>query len=271
MYEIQSMDIIDRSRIDYHFFAEEKSDGTYFFKNNYTEIPNVFQLHRKDLAEYAFNTAIGAYMSLLTAGAEDTKPPFKGKLLFSIRYKDGSIEWHSFCDESSIDKGDLYRLMKYNDLISRSMTPWNPVAQRWLPTTYYDVFANYADAKLTLGDLNKTLKDGFVPLQILYDDLIFYAFDDCDSSYSNFMKIESDYSLRLIYFNRWNSRIQNEITIDNKGFIQNTGNIPLLNRLKEMGIRITHSYSPGLFEIGLEGTCRTIENEYTAKKLKEIL
>lgn len=253
--EIKSIDITSRGGIDYHLYVEKRDDGTYFLKNNETEIPNEFHQYHDDLPAFAFQKAVEEYHKVLKDGEEDRCSYFKGTTLFTVRFKDGTMKWHSFYNTKE-HLAFCKAMMTYNDFLRGNSIAWDPRTIRYFQIKY---------ANIDIEEVRKAFRDGYIWLSQIFPNVISKVFDDMDCWYDCFTRVDEDRSLH-IYHCMYNGRVHNEIYVDAEGNIIKTAGISLLELFKQGNIRLRHEYEPGW--IGDQGMAI---NEYTLNSLKKYL
>ena len=102
--------------------------------------------------------------------------------------------------------------------------------------------------KLTLQDCERYCSEKTVSFEELRDKCLADVFDDDgDCWFRNYLFVLNDHS--FLYVRTWyNLRMIRSMSVDKYGLITDTGNLNLLQILKDKGVKLTHQFTPGIYE-----------------------
>ncbi len=101
---------------------------------------------------------------------------------------------------------------------------------------------------LTIQDCERYCSEKTVSFEELRDKYLADVFDDDgDCWFRSYLFVLNDHS--FFYVRTWyNHRMIRSMSVDKSGVITDTGNIKLLQILKDNGVKLTHQFTPGIYE-----------------------
>lgn len=101
---------------------------------------------------------------------------------------------------------------------------------------------------LTIQDCERYCSEKTVSFEELRDKYLADVFDDDgDCWFRSYLFVLNDHS--FFYVRTWyNLRMIRSMSVDKSGVITDTGNIKLLQILKDNGVKLTHQFTPGIYE-----------------------
>ena len=103
-------------------------------------------------------------------------------------------------------------------------------------------------SNLTIQDCERYCSEKTVSFEELRDKCLTAVFDDDgDCWFRSYLFVLNDHS--FFYVRTWyDLRMIGSMSVDQNGLITDTGNIKLLQILKDRGVRLTHQFTPGIYE-----------------------
>ncbi len=221
----------------YTLSAGKKQDGSYFFQNAHTEIPNEFGKYCPGIGEYALETLIRFYHGLM-----DEKPsPFTDVLerwTIVLTYSDGTsqTEFHLLRRASTFK---LRPIKSYNEFLRL------PMAQNRLGSGRI-VLPLQSSGDADLSYVRRICAEGTVPFADLYRNIFNQLFYLSLGHYELTVTVDEDRALRAIVHSERNHTLS-EAEFDTVGRILKTLGHPLLECFREQGVRLTHDFFPGTY------------------------
>lgn len=203
-----------------HFFTTGKrADKSFYFRNKYTEIPNEFHLYPLTYPEKLFCKTKAAFVALLNEPKPVNNPNAKETWVFSVDYDDGSKEDYEFKNmDVCLHFSDYNDFLAYGDFFGE-----------------HDSVLQYP-ANLTIDDVRGEINAGWVPFERFYEHRIKLIIGHDDGIESDVL-FHGDGSVsidKLVLAQRQ----KDVVTIDTNGMIQNTGEIPYTQILKDNAVRV---------------------------------
>ena len=223
----------------YSVTAGKTPDGSYFFQNEHTDIPNEFGKYCPGICEFAMETLIRFYHGLM-----DEKPsPFADSMerwTFVLTYDDGSTQT------------DYHLLRRASALKLRSIRSYNeflrlPMAQNRLGSGRI-VLPLQSPGNADLAYMRKICAEGTVPFSDLYRDIFNQLFYLSLGHYELSVIVDEDRALRAVVHSERNHYLS-EATFDTVGFVQKTLNHPMLECFREQDVRMVHDFLPGTYSM----------------------
>ncbi len=221
----------------YTLTAGKIPDGSYFFQNEHTEIPNEFGKYCPGICEYALETLIRFYHALM-----DEKPsPFTDVLerwTFVLTYEDGTsqTEYHLIRRTNTFK---LRPLRSYNEFLRL------PMAQNRLGNGRI-VLPLQSPGSADLSYVREICGKGSVPFSDLYRDIFNQLFYLSLGHYELSVIVDEDRAVRAIVHSERNHYLS-EASFDTQGRILKTLNHPLLECFREQEVRMMHDFLPGTY------------------------
>ena len=223
------------------YYARINPNGSYYFSNVCTEIPNEFHQYENWVPSFAFCTALELYNCMrwnavrLKREAETEEKEWG----FTIQRDDGSVQIHSFDEpdncQTLIKRIRLFLL--YNDMAKVNYEDW------WDPTDSEEFRRNRRlNTVLNLKEVRQLCRGPYVEFDLLYS-IVQSLYPD-DDGCTNKMEVFEDRSLK-IYYCCLSTTGRVTISLDAEGHIDSTDGIGLLEALKTKKARIYHHYSAG--------------------------
>ena len=206
------------------FVTGIRSDGTAYFRNKNTELPNEFQLYPEDYPLRLFVTAKSIIEALIKNPKPGNFPHCHETWVLNLHYSDGTSSRLQY-----VDKDIHFSFSDYNDFLS-DHTFWGKQS---------DSIVTYCGS-LTLDDVRGEVASRHVPFERFYDHRIRTMIDD--DGIDSRVIFQPDGSI-------WIDRIilshhqQDFITIDPNGNILNDGCFPYVRVLKDHGVRVIRKTS----------------------------
>ena len=227
------------------YYARVNPNGSYYFSNVNTEIPNEFHQYENWVPASAFCTALELYNSMRWSAAGEKKEPEANEKEwgFTIQRDDGSVQIQSFNEPDNCQ--ELIKRFKafllYNDMAKVNHEDWwDPVGHersRW---------GHELNAVLNLHQVRQMCRGPLLDFDQLYS-MIQSLYPDDDGCCTNKMEVFEDRSLK-VYYCCLSSTGRVTISLDAEGHIDSTDGIALLEALKTKKTHIYHHYSPGFIK-----------------------
>ena len=221
----------------YAIAAGKTPDGSYFFQNEHTEVPNEFGKYCPGIGEYALETLIRFYHGLM-----DEKPsPFTDVLerwTFVLTYEDGT------------EQTDYHLIRRTNTFKLRPLRSYNeflrlPMAKNKLGEGRI-VLPLQSPGNADLTYVRKICEAGLVPFADLYENIFNQLFYLSLGHYELTVIVDEDRALRAVVHSERNNYLS-EADFDTQGRILKTLGHPLLECFREQGVRLTHDFLPGTY------------------------
>lgn len=202
-----------------------RPDQTYYFENDYTRIPNKFELAPEYFPKMFFSTVVGCLNALISNHVDD--PDIKVfHWYFKVYYRNGKYKVFCFTDsEIKTRAAKLRKLFHYNDFL--------------------DQYHNNLDSKDFLATSSslitlQNVKGQIAKKYVLLDEF----FERCASTYSKADFNSANYSMSyeedgsLIFELKNDAKESLTVKISADGIIQSDGCIPYIGLLKQKGVRV---------------------------------
>ena len=207
------------------FVSGIRPDQTYYFENDYTRIPNKFDLAPNYFPKLFFATVVGCLNTLISNHVDDSDVK-EFRWNFRVFYRNGKYKTFRFI-ESEIETraAKLKKLFHYNDFLDDYHNNLN--SKDFLATS---------TSLITLQNVKGQIAKKYV----LLDEF----FERCTSTYSKADFNSANYSMSyeedgsLIFALKNDSKENLTVKINSDGFIQSDGCIPYIGLLKQKGVRV---------------------------------
>lgn len=226
------------------YYARINPNGSYYFSNVNTEIPNEFHQYENWVPASAFCTALELFHCMVWNDVRKNKEPEtkEKEWGFTIHRDDGSASIHSF--DEPVNCQELIKRVKvflhYNDMAKVNHEAW------WDPTDSEKSLWSYQlNAVLSLKEVRQMCREPYVEFDLLYS-IVQSLYPD-DDGCTNKMEVFEDRSLK-IYRCCLSTTGRVTISLDAEGHIDSTDGIALLEALKTKKTHIYHHYSPGFIK-----------------------
>ena len=105
-------------------------------------------------------------------------------------------------------------------------------------------------SNLTIHDCERYCSEKTVSFEELRDKCLADVFDDDgDCWFRSYLFVLNDLSFFYVRTS-YNLRMIRSMSVDKTGSITDTGNVKLLQIIKDKGVKITHQFAPGIYEFG---------------------
>ena len=203
----------------YFFITGINPDGSCYFKNRYTELPNEFALPPADFDKRIFEKTKNTLETAI-ASCHDGNSPDE-TWCFYIDYDDASSKEFNF-----VNKDLHFPHSDYNDLLAR-----------------HNFFGDESDyvaryfGKLNLDDVRYDVQSGEIPFSRFYNKRVEYMITGLDDYMGSDYDIHPDGSIDIL---QSVGRVNYEecISINKNGFIEKTGGYPYVEILMKNHVRI---------------------------------
>ena len=208
------------------FTIKQDEKGNYEFTNRNIEEINEFCRYRYRYAKTAFSK-IYEIVRKETVQAVSGDPSHEREWLVFIEEGDTSKLLRFKNPNGGIADFRFWKFYLYSPITQQAQTSWNP--------------------KFTIEDLRLACQEKYISIEKLYDSFLINVFDTEDMWFYNQLEVGKE-GTRIVHY--WYYDIKHkEITIDKEGFLIDTGQIELLDILKQEGVKIKHNYPEGVYPL----------------------
>ena len=226
--------------------VEKKNDGSYWFSNWYTEVPNEFHLYHERFPENAFHTVVEIFQELESGTYYSDKSSFIEPWTFHVVYADGSEKnkTHSIGSDFIEVIIPLKKYIDFNEFMgNRYSTP-----PEGLPGICWLQCRGISD--LTISVVREMCRKKEVSLYTLYDMILMDIYDDDDCWYYAALEVTDEGSQ---VFDQWYDGLTHgtALILDGDGYITDAAGIPLMTVLQKNSVRVIHRFSKGLYDLSM--------------------
>lgn len=205
-----------------HFIVGKRGDGSCYFKNSYTELPNEFGIYSQADVNRMFQKTLDTLNELISKPC-DTKICHQYVTWhFKVWFTNGEFETFSFVNKEIKDRDVEFKYAVINDILKAAKSN----------LYYMDL--------MTLEDMRAEIESGYVPFDVFYDRVEKRTIGVDDQSYM-YSKKHEDGSASIFLGNDY-GQCNELIRIDNNGFIvkyfSQTNAIKYIQILQEKKVRI---------------------------------
>lgn len=225
------------------YYARINPNGSYYFSNSYTEIPNEFHQYENWVPSTAFCTALELYRKM-RPNIYSEKPVCEDReWCFTVQHDDGSTSVCSFSEPKEFNQSLIKRttaFMLYSDMAKTNHSSW------WDPLDddRFDI-SRRLPFKPTLQSVRQMCRCSFLDFDRIYS-IVQCLYPD-DDGCTNRMEVFEDKSLK-IYYCCLSLYGPGTISLDADGHLDSTEGIAFLEALKSKKVRISHHYAPGFID-----------------------
>ena len=223
------------------YYARINPNGSYYFSNSYTEIPNEFHQYENWVPASAFCNALELYHSMSWNSVREKAIDENKEWSFTIQYDDGSARILTYSQPTESSQELIKRtlsFMVYSDMAKTNYSNW------WDPldADHFDI-SRRLNVKLTLDNVrDMCFRTPLLDFDRIYS-IVQSLYPD-DDGCTNKMEVFEDKSLK-IYYCCLSVNGPVTISLDADGHLDSTNGIAFLEALKSKKVKIYHHYAPG--------------------------
>jgi len=198
-------------------------DGSCYFKNRFTELPNEFALAPTDFAKRIFEKTKNTLENAIISCDDGNHPHADETWCFYIDYDDASSKKIQF-----VNKDLHFFHADYNDLLAKH--------------NFFGVESDYIAryfGKLNLDDVRYDVRSGEIPFSRFYNERVEYMITGLDDYMGAEYDIHPDGTIDILK-SVGCVNYETCISINKNGFIENSGGYPYVEILKKNHVRITN-------------------------------
>jgi hypothetical protein len=203
----------------YFFITGINPDGSCYFKNRYTELPNEFALAPADFEKRIFEKTKNALEKAIVSCNDGNSP--SETWCFNVDYDDASSKDFQF-----VNKDLHFYHSDYNDML----------AQHNFFGVESDYVARYK-GKLNLDDVRYDVRSGEIPFSRFYNKRVEYMITGLDDYMDAKYVIRPDGSIDILE-SVGCVHYETCISINRNGFIEKSGGYPYVEILMKNHVRI---------------------------------